>query len=529
MKRYGQWLRTRLKQIRRQYELPTHRAVSALLRDHGEQTRLRAEMDAAAKSNGSRYYEPFPLRVGIVSDEFVFRCFQDTCSLIPIVPSVSGEELRSLELLLVVSTWRGLDGTWYGAGEAGTEANLRLHAIMGECREAGIPVVFYSKEDPPNFDYFRNLAGEADTIFTSAAEMVERYQSLFPHTPVYPLSFAVNPVLYNPVGLCGRQERERAIFAGSWITKYPERINAQRTVFRWLREAGVPLCIVDRNDSRNLLRYRYPLRYQRSVQPAIPYEELGAAYKLHTWVVNFNSVTDSETMFAMRVYDAMACGSLVLSNGSVGMERLFPEALVLRRKEDLKAALAMDGEERYLRRVNAVRRIFNHGNTAFERMEELLGKSGFSVSRPSRRVGVLVEAGASEGLRQMLSRQTYGEKCLIRYPEEAALAEDCAMLTIWKEGRQYGPRYLEDMVSGFRYTDCDYVTKRSDVEYIYVNEIEDKYGTLFWRSAVTPEELAAMAEHCRRENGFAADRLSYSRTAQGTENLQKEMKGSAMD
>lgn len=43
-----------------------------------------------------------------------------------------------------------------------------------------------------------------------------------------------------------------------------------------------------------------------------------------TYVININTVKDSRTMFARRVFEAMACGRIVISNESLGMRELFP-------------------------------------------------------------------------------------------------------------------------------------------------------------------------------------------------------------
>lgn len=115
-----------------------------------------------------------------------------------------------------------------------------------------------------------------------------------------------------------------AFFAGSWMKKYPARAAQQRQLFDWVREAGLHLEIADRNYSRYSLLVPLSPRYLSAVMPDFTYKDVSALYKCYDWVLNLNSVGNSEDMFSLRVYDALACGSMVLSNGSVGWSSIFP-------------------------------------------------------------------------------------------------------------------------------------------------------------------------------------------------------------
>ncbi len=92
----------------KQLKCTAHRAASGLLRDHALCRRLTRAAEDMETSNGTRYYEPFPYRVGIVADEFIVENYRDTCDLLYLTPTVGEEILRGLSLLLVVSTWHGL-------------------------------------------------------------------------------------------------------------------------------------------------------------------------------------------------------------------------------------------------------------------------------------------------------------------------------------------------------------------------------------------------------------------------------------
>ena len=219
---------------------------------------MEEKMSALPQSNGTGYYAKSPVKVGIVCDELLFSSLAPTCDLFYVAPDVNEGDLLSCDAFLVATAWKGRFNDWKDCGEDGTEKNRVLKSLMQKFAQAEKPVIFYSKEDPPNFDYFFNLAGYADYIFTSAKECVEKYKEAFPKTPVGVLSFGVNPLLYNPVGvnlserrkkaeLCGKKT---ALFAGSYMRKYPRRVKFQKRLFGGLKKAGVKLTIFDRNASR---------------------------------------------------------------------------------------------------------------------------------------------------------------------------------------------------------------------------------------------------------------------------------------
>ena len=485
-------------------------------------SRLRAEAEKFPKSDGSRYYERVNKTIGLIADPFLYYDYKDACDLRYLMPDVTESELRELDLLLVASVWHGFHGEWTGAGKAGTGINARLREIEGFCRRVNIPVAYYSKEDPPNFLYFHNLAEDADIIFTSAEELIETYRRDFPGKPVYYLPFAVNVLLYNPIGAFTAREKNAAVFAGSWMPKYPDRVRSQDDIFSWCLQAGLKLNIIDRNYRRNILKYQYPVRYWSHILTDINYDRLGDFYKLHEYVLNFNSVTDSRTMFAKRVYDATACGSVILSNPSVGMERIFPETVTIRSPDDLFNILNEDEESRYCRRMDGIRRCMN-GETAYDRICEILSYCGLLYKQPTRKIAVILdpECREPEKVREMFAAQTYPDKILPDAPGDLNL-KDFDMLAVWTDKRYYGPRYLEDMANGFKYTRCRYIAKsaflesgaafsgiNNNFEHNYTEEVRDKYGAVFWRDENWSDDLTRLPESFEASGGYNLDHLDY--------------------
>ena len=87
---------------------------------------------------------------------------------------------------------------------------------------------------------------------------------------------------------------------------------------------GMNLEIYDRMSADQLPNRQYPEKYRPYLHEGVPYEETGKIMSKATYVININTVKNSKTMFARRVFEAMACGRIVISNESLGMRKLFP-------------------------------------------------------------------------------------------------------------------------------------------------------------------------------------------------------------
>ncbi len=489
------------------------RAEYGLLSPSGRQAELLEQIRALPRSNGSSFYKPLPFRVGIVADRFLYENYSCTCQLIYLTPDNWLEQLPGLDCVIVTSVWHGLNGEWTGASLSGSAVCVRLCALMEETRRRGCPILFYSKEDPPNFHCFLSYAALADHIYTSAQECVEDYRIRCPGIPVDTMHFAISPLLHNPIGMKPLGDGVRmAFFAGSWMKKYPARAAQQKQLFDWVRKAGLHLEIADRNYSRYSLRYRYPLRYLSSVLPDFTYADVSELYKCYDWTLNLNSVGNSKDMFSLRVYDALACGSLVLSNKSVGMERYFPQVYVIDCYERLLEALETPLPDLEQRRLAGLRQVFRMG-TVYERMEQMLRSIGFtSIVAPHQVVGVVLIDNEIEKYQAMFKKQSYNYKKLFTADQWKQAVEKCDMITPWGDNQVYDSTYLEDMINGFKYTNCNYITKYttlkesgmiSDIKYSYTEYIADSCTTVFLSKTYTSLGKQMPLKKFFLPNGFA--------------------------
>lgn len=477
-------------------------------------------------SNGCRYYEKCDKRIGLVCDEFFYESVSAAADFVMITPDNWEEEIaKGLDAMLFVTAWRGLHEEWRGLGtvqdmEKNPVRRLALK-MLNTCKQKKIPTIFYSKEDPPNYDVFLDYAKVCDYVCTTAQECIPKYQEDCGHDRVQAVCFGINPVNHNPIGFRSPDKEKTILFSGSWMMKYPDRCRELATIFDGILDSDYDLHIIDRNYPGNP-KYCFPEKYFSHSSPALPHDLLQKVHKLFDWAVNINSVKGSNTMFANRAFELQANGVLLLSNLSVGVNRLLPTVqMVVEREEVVRILDGMNDEQRYERQIVGIRSVMT-GHSCFDRLAQILKPLGLDSEQPKRSVLVLADA-MTESVRESFDRQSYPHKKLLQLSD--ATAADIAgydMVTWFGENARYDTFYLEDMVNGFKYTACDYITKdgwledgvlHEGAEHQYVSYMPNKYRTLFWADAFEANVLLMMPESAELENGYSIDHFNFEANA----------------
>ncbi|MFC0582687.1 glycosyltransferase [Micrococcoides hystricis] len=400
-------------------------------------------------------------RIGIICDEFLYKSFVGLADFVPITPE-NYRDVGDIDVLLLASTWRGIDGvSWQGVTRRDGELQtLLLHTIVPYFRGQDVPIVFYSKEDPPNFIHFLPFAKVSDVIFTSAEEMIPRYQEECPQAEsIGVLPFGVNPLHHSPLG--HRSGTQDVIpFAGSWFNhKYAPRGKWGRQILRGVvNSSRHDLLIFDRNSDLDRDRYYFPVEFLGAVMPSIGHDELLSLLRLSDIAINLNSVQDSRTMYANRVVELQATGTLVLSNYNAGINSRYPQvhtANSARDVQDLLENLKL-GE---LRRIQAdgIRDVFTHDLTSY-RIDDILRSVG--LQGPERHLRVAVTSSdIDDQLRTDFAAQTYGNLEVISENDFAARAAEFDIRLDASTDFAYGPHYVQDIVNGFHYSAASSVQK----------------------------------------------------------------------
>lgn len=481
--------------------------------------RIKRLIDLIPDSNGSRYYTKNSIQVGIIADEFLYQSYKDVANFIPITLQNYQELKGQIDFLFVVSAWKGLDGSWGGVANPTSSKRKDLYKIINFYKKNNIKTVFYSKEDPVNYEKFIGIAKKCDYVFTTAKEKIESYKKECKHDRVFVLEFGINPLYHNPIGIRKNKKSRGVFFAGSWLTKYPERQKETIEIFEGVINANRNLKIIDRNFHLDKVNYFFPQKYLEFVSPSIEHEYLQKVHKLYDWAINLNSVKFSETMFANRIYELQAIGNIIISNYSVGVNDKFPNVFIVNNRKEVQDILnGFTEEEIYKHQILGIR-IAMTSHTTFQRFDELLERIELGSQLKSKKVLVVANQLNSNIIRDF-ENQTYAEKYLISEDEfNDQIKSQYDIIAFFNSKYHYQEYYLEDMINGFKYTNSDYIAKNSfyngstlikGLEHNYINEIQDKYKTVFWANTFLTDELLDMQINHKRKYGYCIDHFELN-------------------
>lgn len=466
------------------------------------------------------------LKIACIMDDFTFGSYQPEAQLQQLTPTAWQAELEDFqpELLFIESAWRGKDELW--GSKVGHNAS-ELQQIVRWCKTRGTPTMFWNKEDPVHFETFLTTAKQFDFVFTTDMDCIHRYKAALGHDRVYFLPFACQPSVHNPIELYER--KDAFCFAGAYYARYPERTRDLGNFVAKLPEFR-PVEIYDRNYGKNDPNYQFPPEYQPFIVGTLPFSEIDRAYKGYRYAINLNSIKQSQTMFARRVYELLGCNTVTVSNYSRGVRLMFGDLVIttdsgeemVRRLQ----ALAGDEESSGKLRLAALRKVMLE-HTYEQRLNYIVAKvSGTPVANPLPDVAVLSYARSEEDLKAVLAnfqRQTHtssilylvlgrkvqqppGKDTRVRFLRRKELEGKCIgdvigntkLLAGMVAEDYYGPNYLLDMAIATRYSSANafgkvtrYNHTETDIELLEPGRVYHNAGSLQLRSAVVRAQVFA--------------------------------------
>ncbi|MEI7453785.1 MAG: glycosyltransferase [Actinomycetes bacterium] len=436
----------------------------------------------AVASGGDR-----KLNVACIMDEFTFSSFQPEAILHQLTPNSWRAELKdsSPDLLFIESAWRGKDELW---GNKVGHTSVEVQGIVEWCRAKKIPTVFWCKEDPIHFETFLNTAKLFDYVFTTDIDCIHRYKAALGHDHVYLLPFACQPATNNPIETYER--KDAFCFAGAYYVRYPDRT---RDLGNFVMElpAFRPLEIYDRNYGKNDPNYQFPEEYRPYIVGTLPFDQIEKAYKGYRYAINLNSIKQSQSMFARRVFELLGSNTITISNFSRGVRLLFGDLVVTSDSghEIVRRLNTLADNEEHSRkfRLAALRKVMSE-HTYGQRLAYVVSKvSCKAIKQSLPYIAVLAhvenhsELGAIQGNYQ---RQRYANTSLYVVVGEGMsppVSDDPRVHFIKsKQAKKmvvggldgkvdlvasmmaedyYGPNYLADMALATRYTQAELIGK----------------------------------------------------------------------
>lgn len=456
------------------------------------------------------------LRVATILDDFsaVAWGFEFTC--LPVTPADWLEvfEREEPDFLLVESAWAGNGGAWQYHLTGESAPRPALIEMLEYAKKKNIPSVFWNKEDPPHFEDFLATAALFDIVFTSDSNMLPAYRRALGHSRVYPLAFAAQSAVHNPVRPHHGVAERGVAFAGSYFAhKYPERraqmdylLEAARTAAAKTKE---PFEIFSRFLGEDE-RYQFPAPLTEHVVGSQSYEQMLVAYKAYKVFLNVNSVVDSPSMCARRIFEILASGTPVVTSPSAAIGNYFAPSMIsvaanTAEAEQVIRALLRSGELRdrsvhlAQREIWAQHTYTHRAQTVLDALADLTGRQ-LAVAPAQPTVSVLAPTNRPDQLPHLLSqvaRQTVAAQLVVlthgftltdaefaKFTNEAGLrgakhisagaerslgeclnllvaAADGQVLAKMDDDDLYGERYLEDQLHALTFSRADVVGKQA--------------------------------------------------------------------
>jgi len=445
------------------------------------------------------------LTAAVILDPFSALAFRYEWNQLAIRPEDWSQMLSATppDLLFVESAWNGNDGAWRLHMTRPDAPSDELRALTDWCRQRGVPTVFWNKEDPPNYERFLETAKLFDQVFTVDAERLPAYRADLGHDRVALLPFAAQPRVHNPIQR-GNGREHGVAFAGTYFAdKHPLRRAQMDYVLDPAREFG--LHIYSRMQHGDA-RYRFPARFVPYVVGSLPYEQMLGAYGSYKVFLNVNSVTESPSMCARRLFEISAAQTPIVTAPAASVEPFFGDTVAVvadaEQTSTALGALLQHPELRDRTALQAHRQVFDE-HLFTHRVGTVLAGVGIpdpappapgrepisavvATNRPHQLDHVLSVVGRQRHPRVQLVLVHHGfdvdesdvraraheagvDDVVVR-PADSGLslgaclnlgieAADGVYVAKMDDDNLYGEHYLTDLVRAFSYTDAEVVGK----------------------------------------------------------------------
>ncbi|EAK3974319.1 glycosyltransferase, partial [Campylobacter coli] len=341
------------------------------------------------------------MKIACIMDEFTYTSFKYECDLLQLSPDNWRNEVIAFkpDLLFIESAWQGKDSLWkLKISGFSTE----LQELIKYCKENSIATIFWSKEDPIHFNTFLSIARSVDFVFTTDIDCIPKYKFHVGHENVYCLPFAAQTKIHNPIEEFDRKDEFN--FAGSYYLRYPQR----QLDFENLIGAIKPyknISIYDRNFNNPHPHYTFPDCYKDMIIGNLPFNEIIKAYKGYKFGITMNTVKQSQTMFARRAFELIACNTFVVSNFSRALRNFFGDLVIS--SDDMnelknKLKLVCEDEMYYKKiKLNALRKVMKE-HTYTDRLRFMASVIYKEQFKSKHKFYILIHANSQEEYIQAL-------------------------------------------------------------------------------------------------------------------------------
>lgn len=181
-------------------------------------------LEERSDHNGFRYNgrQTEPVRLAIIATRELREELSFDAAVLPLRAGTWSEQLRAerVSLVLIEGAWEP-EGGW-GAAFGGSPASQRcLQPLLDHCRQVGLPVVLWAREDASALDRLAWLSPRVERVYAVDADGMQWMQRNITGVPFALLPIAIQPALFNPVRSYAIKESRAALegtvlFDGWW-------------------------------------------------------------------------------------------------------------------------------------------------------------------------------------------------------------------------------------------------------------------------------------------------------------------------
>ena len=493
------------------------------------------------------------VKVACVLDEFSYSSFRHEANFMQLSVENYKSEIINFkpDILFIESAWRGKDGKW---GSKVGHADYEILDLLNWCKENDVPTAFWNKEDPVHFKSFLNVAKLFNFVFTTDIDCIQRYKQALGHNRVFCLPFAFQPKAHNPLeeftrieGLC---------FAGAYYKKYRHRNKDFENILNPLSDL-FKIDIYDRNYLDDNQDYSFPEKFSKFIVGTLDFEDISLAYKGYDIGLNLNTIKNSQTMFARRVFELIASNTLVFSNYSRGVKLLFGDLVFSSDSgnEILSQYNRLSPTELEKLKLNALRKVFKF-HTYEHRFRHILSKiiPGGQISNNHKKAVLIIalvdDEIECEKVIDDFKSQTYEDKKLLilstkllettqfvgmeiiyvndlNYHFFDEIIDDAEYLCAFDSKCSYGKYFVEDLYNATKYSPVEIISKPlvEEDDYSGLAELQQPYScsdktvasaSLFHKSVIMNKPIIPTLQSWRYEpiihlNSMKIDKFNYSR------------------
>lgn len=463
--------------------------------------KINNNIDVKNKKNINHIDNIKKVKIATIMDEFTFNSFKYECDLLQLTLNNWKNEISNFnpDMVFIESAWKGKDDSW---ATKISNCSKELIELIQWCNDNKIKTIFWNKEDPVHFNTFLNVAKIVDYVFTTDIDCIGIYKYHLKHNNVYLLPFAAQPDIHNPIEKYKRKDAFN--FAGSYYLRYPQRQIDFNTLINSVKDFK-DIEIYDRNFDNPHPHYTFPPKFKPMILGKLSPTEIDKAYKGYKFGINMNTIKQSQTMFARRVFELLASNTIVVSNFSRGVRNFFGDLVI---SSDDKGQIVSrlksicDDELYYQKfRLLGLRKVMQE-HTYYDRLSFILSKV-FNHNANNQTINTIILSIVNTNdeynrILDMFNSQTYPNKTLFiispnniknqqqnthifKNIKEAlkAINDRNSFIGLFDPNDYYGKNYINDIILATKYSKCDAIGKFCHYEFnnqIKLNNEQHRYN-----------------------------------------------------